>query len=92
MPKVGAFSDRDISLMFYDGGESLRNLEEYAVVAHPRGHSCEEVGGAGCIVDGEWKLIKWLSRNVSLTKSALHGQSETTIVPRTVGVVLCIWL
>lgn len=35
-------------LVFYDGGECLRNLEEHAQAAkRPRGYSCEELGGLG---------------------------------------------
>ncbi|MEO8496680.1 MAG: exo-alpha-sialidase, partial [Planctomycetota bacterium] len=45
VPKVGAFADRQVSLMFYDGGEALRNLDENErAVKRPRGYSCEELG------------------------------------------------
>lgn len=47
VPQVGAFADlRPLTLIFYDGGESLRNLDEHkAAVTRPRGYSCEEIGG-----------------------------------------------
>ena len=65
VPKVGAFSDRDVSLMFYDGGESLRNLQEHtSAVTRPRGYSREEIGGAAYVVDGKCREIKRLSRTL----------------------------
>jgi hypothetical protein len=47
VPAVGAFADQPAqTLIFYDGGESLRNLDEHkAAVSRPRGYSCEELGG-----------------------------------------------
>jgi hypothetical protein len=47
VPNVGAFADRnDVALIFYDGGESMRNLDEHKqAVTRPRGYSCEELGG-----------------------------------------------
>ena len=33
-------------MLFYDGGESLRDLDAHKqAVARPRGYSCEEIGG-----------------------------------------------
>jgi len=73
VPPVGKFADRRTSLMFYDGGESLRNLEEHAAaVKRPRGYSCEEIGGAAYVVDGCWREITRLSRNRPLFISP-HG-------------------
>lgn len=49
-------------LAFYDGGECLRNLDEHArAVKRPRGYSCEELGGLGCILDGDPRLFVRLS-------------------------------
>jgi hypothetical protein len=47
VPAVGAFANRSgLSLVFYDGGESMRNLDEHRKsVSRPRGYSCEELGG-----------------------------------------------
>ncbi len=46
MPKVGVLKDQDISLVFYDGGECVRNMDEHeGAVKRPRGYSCEELGG-----------------------------------------------
>lgn len=41
-------------LVFYDGGECLRNLEEHPQAAkRPRGYSCEELGGLGVYEAGD---------------------------------------
>ncbi len=65
VPRMGAFADRDVSLMFYYGGESLRNLEQHAAtVARPRGYSREEIGGVAYVVDGQWRRINRLSRTL----------------------------
>lgn len=49
-------------LAFYDGGECLRNLDEHArAVSRPRGYSCEELGGLGCILDGDPRQFVRLS-------------------------------
>ncbi len=47
VPAVGLFADSEaMTLIFYDGGESLRNLDEHkAAVTRPRGYSCEELSG-----------------------------------------------
>lgn len=64
VPRIGTFADVDASLMFYDGGESLRNLDEHAAaVKRPRGYSCEELGGAAYIIEGDLTAIDRLSRN-----------------------------
>jgi len=46
VPRVGEFIDNPQTLIFYDGGESVRDLEEHKeAVKRPRGYSCEELGG-----------------------------------------------
>jgi hypothetical protein len=47
VPQVGVLADQPPrTLLFYDGGESVRNLDEHkAAVKRPRGYSCEEIGG-----------------------------------------------
>jgi hypothetical protein len=73
VPRVGGFADVDVSLMFYDGGESLRNLDEHAAaVKRPRGYSCEELGGAAYIIEGNLTAIDRLSRNLPFFISP-HG-------------------
>lgn len=64
VPALGAFQDASVSLMFYDGGESLRNMDEHkTAVSRPRGYSCEELGGVAWLSDGEFGQIERLSRN-----------------------------
>ena len=37
VPQVGAFADRQVSLVFYDGGECLRDLDPHTgAVKRPR--------------------------------------------------------
>ena len=52
VPKVGMFAERDYTLVFYCGGECVRQLDEHSTaVRRPRGHSCEELGGVAVYVD-----------------------------------------
>lgn len=54
VPRVGLFRDRQVSLLFYDGGESIRPLDEHAqAVRRPRGYSCEELAGVAYFVAGD---------------------------------------
>ena len=63
VPKAGAFTDIDASLFFYDGGESLRDLDEHSTaVKRPRGYSCEELGGVAYIQNGSFDHIERLSK------------------------------
>jgi len=62
VPQTGAFAERKVSLIFYDGGECVRNHDEHRhAVSRPRGYSCEELGGAAVIVDGDFTRIHRLS-------------------------------
>lgn len=73
VPRVGAFQDLRVSLVFYDGGECVRNLEEHATaVRRPRGYSCEELGGVAYFCDGDLHDIHRLSRTFPLLVSP-HG-------------------
>jgi hypothetical protein len=47
VPRIGVFAEMPpLSLLFYDGGECVRNLDEHKqAVTRPRGYSCEELGG-----------------------------------------------
>jgi len=52
VPQVGVFAERPYTLVFYCGGECVRQLEEHrTAVRRPRGYSCEELGGAAVYVD-----------------------------------------
>ncbi len=47
LPPVGVFADTPIAVYFYDGAESMRQLEQSPRgYKRPRGYSCEEIGGA----------------------------------------------
>jgi len=73
VPQAGLFSDVDASLVFYDGGESLRDLDEHtSAISRPRGYSCEELGGAAYILAGDLLSIERLSRNLPFFISP-HG-------------------
>jgi len=63
VPMFGEFADLDVSLMFYDGGECVRNLDEHkSAVSRPRGYSCEELGGVAYFVDGDLGDLERLSK------------------------------
>ena len=67
VPKLGPFADQQVSLLFYDGGEALRNLDEHQqAVKRPRGYSCEEIGGVAYFVGGDMSRIYRLSQNKPL--------------------------
>lgn len=73
VPAVGRFRERRVSLVFYDGGECVRRLDEHqSAVRRPRGYSCEELGGVACLVDGRWDDMPRLSENFPLLISP-HG-------------------
>jgi hypothetical protein len=63
VPRVGAFADGPrFSLVFYDGGECVRNLDEHKeAVKRPRGYSCEEIGGLAAIQNDDFSTIRRLS-------------------------------
>lgn len=65
VPRQGSFSEREICLVFYDGGESLRALDEHSHARQrPRGYSCEEIGGAAYVLDEQWSGIQRLSQHL----------------------------
>ena len=73
LPSVGCLTGRDIRLLFYDGGECVRNLDEHAsAVKRPRGYSCEELGGLAYFLDGDLDCIHRLSQHFPLFVSP-HG-------------------
>jgi hypothetical protein len=73
VPRVGAFGDETVSVMFYDGGECLRPHEQHAqAVRRPRGYSCEEIGGAAYVEGAGFSRIRRLSRTTPLFVSP-HG-------------------
>ncbi len=68
-----ALADRNVSLLFYDGGECVRNHDEHRHAVHrPRGYSCEELGGAAYVLNGDFGRITRLSTHRPLFVSP-HG-------------------
>lgn len=62
VPQLGVFAEKNVQLMFYDGGECVRDHQQHAkAVTRPRGHSCEELGGAAVITDECWEDTEKLS-------------------------------
>lgn len=52
-----------LQLVFYDGGECVRNLDAHRnAVDRPRGYSCEEVGGLAVMRNGDLQSLSALSR------------------------------
>ena len=73
VPQIGSFESIRESLVFYDGGESLHNLDKHTTsVKRSRGYSCEEIGGVGYFLDDNLNQIYRLSRNHPLLISP-HG-------------------
>jgi len=73
LPPLGALGNQRLSLLFYDGGECVRNHEEHQqAVRRARGYSCEEVGGAAYVVNGDLSRITRLSKHQPLFVSP-HG-------------------
>ena len=93
VPRQGRFHDRNVSLLFYDGGESIRNLDEHAAaIRRPRGYSCEEIGGLAYLIDGDLHRPARLSRYAPLFTSP-HGTgcSRYVDVVRTETGMLATW-
>ena len=62
VPRVGAFAKESLALMFYDGGECVRDLDEHgSAVKRPRGYSCEELGGVAVVSPTDLNQIDRLS-------------------------------
>lgn len=73
VPLVGAFEELDATLIFYDGGECVRDLEQHKnAVTRPRGYSCEELGGLAYFVEGDLGDIQRVSAHEPLFVSP-HG-------------------
>ncbi|MBN2874640.1 MAG: hypothetical protein JXM71_06055 [Spirochaetales bacterium] len=54
IPVPASIAPSGVGLVFYDGGECLRNLDEHEQARkRPRGYSCEELGGLGYYTDGD---------------------------------------
>lgn len=81
VPPVGRFADLPPqTLLFYDGGESVRNLDEHkAAVSRPRGYSCEELGGLAVAAADGIHNIERLTINQPLFVSP-HGLGTSRYV------------
>ena len=66
VPQVGGVADLPpLVLMFYDGGECVRNHDQHAkAVSRPRGYSCEELGGLAVAPEGDLAASQRLSVNL----------------------------
>lgn len=63
---LGLGTDKDRQLLFYDGGECMRPLDQHAAaVKRPRGYSCEELGGLALVTDPASFEITRVSRFVA---------------------------
>ncbi|MAI31892.1 MAG: hypothetical protein CBE00_04265 [Planctomycetaceae bacterium TMED240] len=73
LPRVGVLADQDVQLLFYDGGECVRDLDQHATaVKRPRGYSCEELGGVAYCQNGDLNTVQRLSVNHPMFVSP-HG-------------------
>ena len=62
LPAVG--KDLGIQLVFYDGGECVRDLDEHqSAVSRPRGYSCEELGGLAFVTGDDLDNLQRISIN-----------------------------
>lgn len=94
VPPVGSFANQPpLTLLFYDGGESVRNLDEHkAAVKRPRGYSCEEIGGLAVADDDGIHEIERLSVNLPLFVSPMGlGTSRYVDVLSTTEGYYAIW-
>lgn len=93
VPSFAGPAEHRISLLFYDGGESLRNLDEHSsAVQRPRGYSCEELGGVAYILDGDLTRVYRLSRDFpSFVSPFGTGCSRYVDVLRTDNGYLATW-
>ena len=63
VPSKGVVAqDQPSVLAFYDGGDSMRNLDEHQqAIKRPRGYSCEEIGGLAWALEDDLTTITRLS-------------------------------
>ena len=64
VPREGVFTNSPkATLLYYDGGESVRNLDEHKeAISRPRGYSCEELGGVAFLTNENFDCIHRLSK------------------------------
>lgn len=94
VPRLGIFADAPpATLLFYDGGESMRDLDEHSAAAkRPRGYSCEELGGVAVSAGDGVSEIERLSVNSPLFVSPTGaGTSRYTRVLETAEGFYATW-
>jgi len=82
-----------LTLLFYDGGESMRDLDEHKqAISRPRGYSCEELGGLAVASGAETKDIQRLSVHLPLFISPMgKGTSRYVDVLETKNGYFATW-
>lgn len=94
LPPIGVLANQPpLTLLFYDGGESVRNLDEHkAAVKRPRGYSCEEIGGLAVAGGDGISPVERLSVNLPLFVSPTGlGTSRYVDVLSTAEGYYAIW-
>lgn len=94
VPRIGQFSNLPPqTLLFYDGGESMRDLDEHKqAISRPRGYSCEELGGLAVASGEETKEIQRLSIHLPLFISPMgKGTSRYVDVLETENGFFATW-
>ncbi|MCA9060063.1 MAG: hypothetical protein KDA85_16260 [Planctomycetaceae bacterium] len=94
MPELASLANgASVELLFYCGGECVRQLDEHnAAVRRPRGYSCEELGGAALILDGQVRSARRLSRLLPMFISPWGtGCSRYVSVLRTAAGFFATW-
>jgi hypothetical protein len=78
VPSKGVFAhDAPSVMVFYDGGESMRNLDQHQeAVKRPRGYSCEEIGGLAWAAEDDLSTITRLSIELPMFVSAWGSGSS----------------
>ncbi|UCH27306.1 MAG: hypothetical protein JSV66_06625 [Trueperaceae bacterium] len=78
LPNLGLLTGAgDLAVLFYDGAESLRSLDENPkAVSRPRGYSCEELGGAMVAPVRHIRDARKLSRHQAMFVSP-HGTGSS---------------
>lgn len=86
VPHLGVFRELPtVLLYFYDGGESLREYEEYPqAIKRARGYSCEEIGGLAFGFEIDFPRVERVSKYRPLfvspwgTRSSRYTKTLTT--------------
>lgn len=81
VPRKGRLRDvPPLVVLFYDGAECVRRLDESPrALKRPRGYSCEELGGALWAPEGDWAPAQRLSEAQPLFVSP-HGTGSSRYV------------